>query len=108
MRGYIHTWLSDSYYNATALENYFKNIFGLTRRLIDLIASAYSGIKVAVTATNILDVVPFLFSNYNPSVEKMSGLSNNNISKVNNITKALVGYKHTKPKENGIEEILYI
>ena len=64
--------------------------------------------KVAITATNILDVVFFLFSNYNPSVEKTSGLSNNNTNKVNNITKALVGYKYTKPKENSIEEILYI
>ena len=64
--------------------------------------------KVAVTATNILDVVPFLFFNYNPSVEKTSGLFNNNIGEVNNITKALVGYKYTKLEENGIKEILYI
>ena len=71
-----------------ALENHFKNIFRLTRRLIDLIASAYLGIKVAVTATNILDTAPFLFSNYNPSIKKTSGLSNNNASKVNSITKA--------------------
>ena len=71
-----------------ALENYFKNIFRLIRRLIDLIALAYLGIKVAITATNILDVAPFLFSNYNPSTEKISGLSNNNASKVNSITKA--------------------
>ena len=69
---------------------------------------AYLGIKVAVTATNILDVVLFLFFNYNPSVEKTSGLSNNNTSKVNNITKALVGYKYTKSKENGIKKIPYI
>ena len=64
--------------------------------------------KVAVTTTNILDTAPFLFSNYNPSVKKTSSLSNNNTSKVNNITKALVGYKHTKPKKNGIKEIPYI
>ena len=64
--------------------------------------------KVAITATNILNMALFLFSNYNPSVEKTSGLSNNNISKVNNITKALVGYKHTKPEENSIEKIPYI
>ena len=64
--------------------------------------------KIAITATNILDAVPFLFSNYNPSVKKTSSLSNNNTSKVNNITKALVGYKHTKPEENGIKDIPYI
>ena len=64
--------------------------------------------KVAITATNILNIVLFLFSNYNPSVEKTSGLSNNNTSKVNNITKVLVSYKYTKPKENGIKKILYI
>ena len=64
--------------------------------------------KVAITATNILNIVLFLFSNYNPSVEKTSGLSNNNTSKVNNIIKALVGYKYTKPEENSIKEILYI
>jgi hypothetical protein len=69
---------------------------------------AYSGIKVAVTVTNILNIALFLFFNYNPSVEKISGLSNNNANKVNNITKALVGYKHTKPEENSIKEILYI
>ena len=78
----------DSQYNAAALENHFKNIFRLIRRLIDLIASAYLGIKVAVIATNILDAAPFLFFNYNPSIEKTSGLSNNNASKVNSITKA--------------------
>ena len=108
LRGYLYTWLLNSCYNATALENYFKNIFGLTRRLIDLIASAYSGMKVAVTATNILDVVLFLFSNYNPCIEKTSNLSNNNTSKVNNIIKALVGYKYTKPEKNSIKEIPYI
>ena len=43
---------------------------------------------MAIIATNILDAAPFLFSNYNPSIEKTSGLSNNNTSKVNNITKA--------------------
>ena len=63
---------------------------------------------MAVTATNILDTVPFLFSNYNPSAEKTSSLSNNNTNKVNNITKALVGYKYTKLKENSIKEIPYI
>jgi len=88
LRGYLHIWLLNGWYNAIALENYFKNIFGLIRRLIDLIALAYLGIKVAVIATNILDAAPFLFSNYNPSVEKISGLSNNNANKVNNITKA--------------------
>ena len=64
--------------------------------------------KVAVIATNILDAVPFLFSNYNPFAKKTSGLSNNNTGEVNNITKALVGYKYTKPEENSIKEILYI
>ena len=88
LRGYLCIWLLDSRYNATALENHFKNIFKLIRRLIDLIASAYLGIKVAIIAANILDAAPFLFSNYNPSTEKTSGLSNNNASKVNNITKA--------------------
>ena len=78
----------DSRYDATALENYFKNIFRPIRRLIDPIALAYLGIKVAVTATNILDAAPFLFSNYNPFTKKTSGLFNNNASKVNNITKA--------------------
>ena len=43
---------------------------------------------MAIIATNILNAAPFLFSNYNPSVKKTSGLSNNNTSKVNNITKA--------------------
>ena len=69
---------------------------------------AYLGIKIAITATNILNTVPFLFSNYNPFAEKTSDLSNNNTGKVNNIIKALVGYKHTKPEENGIKEIPYI
>ena len=88
MRGYLRIWLLDGWYDAIALENHFKIIFRVIRRLIDPIASAYLGIKVAVTATNILDAAPFLFSNYNPSVEKISGLSNNSASKVNNITKA--------------------
>ena len=88
LRGYLNTWLSDGRYNAIALENHFKNIFGLTRRLIDPIALAYLGLKVAIIATNILDAAPFLFSNYNPSVEKISSLSNNSASEVNNITKA--------------------
>jgi len=88
LRGYLYTWLLDGRYNATALENYFKNIFRPIRRLIDPIALAYLGIKMAVTATNILDMAPFLFSNYNPSIEKTSGLSNNNTGEVNNITKA--------------------
>ena len=69
---------------------------------------AYLGIKVAIIATNILDIVFLLFFNYNPSAEKTSGLSNNNTSEVNNITKALVGYKYTKFEENGIKEIPYI
>ena len=64
--------------------------------------------KVAIITTNILNTALFLFSNYNPSVEKTSSLFNNNTNKVNNITKALVGYKYTKFKENSIKEIPYI
>ena len=64
--------------------------------------------KVAIIVINILDVVLFLFFNYNPSAKKTSGLFNNNTSKINNIIKALVSYKYTKPKENSIEEIPYI
>ena len=58
------SWLADGRHDATVLEDILKEVYGTTRRLFD-VASHFSGVKVAVTATTINDARLCLFSNYN-------------------------------------------
>ena len=64
LRHVINCWLSDGCYDVVALEEALKQSFGHDSRMFDT-PGALSGTKVAVTATNISDASPFIFSNYN-------------------------------------------
>jgi hypothetical protein len=58
-------WFSDSRYDAKALEEILKEVFGTHRRLFDVSAPCVSGVKIAVTATTTDDAWLCVFSNYN-------------------------------------------
>ena len=62
----LRCWLSDGYYDVTALEATLKSYFGEDQRMFGTVPSGIRT-KIAVTATTISDAVPVLLSNYNGS-----------------------------------------
>jgi hypothetical protein len=56
---------ADGRYDAAVLEDILKEAYGTSRRLFDVSAPRFSGIRVAVTATTIDDARLCLFINYN-------------------------------------------
>ncbi|KAI9799077.1 MAG: hypothetical protein M1833_004271 [Piccolia ochrophora] len=81
LREFFYRWLSDGKYNAAALEETLKEIFGDARKMFD--STHLSGTKVAVTATTISNATPFIFSNYNGTGERVRQS----------------GYRHLRPQE---------
>ena len=65
VQSYVRCLLSDSCYKAEALEASLKENFGHYTRVFDHPSKAVSQHKIAVTATNISDASPFIFTNYN-------------------------------------------
>lgn len=66
-RNFAHfmiSYLADSQYSATGLEDALKEAFG-TKTMLEWSEPCNSGVKVAVTATTIEDSSPCIFSNYN-------------------------------------------
>jgi hypothetical protein len=62
---FIHSWISDSFYEVQPLEDALKEHYGPTQRMFDTPMSGTSFGKVAVTASTIKDGDTFIFANYN-------------------------------------------
>ena len=65
VRWFLQSWLSDGIYDVNELEAALKQHFGADSRLFNSNFMLPSGFKVGVTATNITDASPFIFTNYN-------------------------------------------
>lgn len=61
----LRSWLSDSLYDVTALENALQDHYSITRRMFDTPQGCLSSGKVAVSASEIKVGAPFIFTNYN-------------------------------------------
>ena len=70
IRRIIRCWLSDGYYDATALEATLKQQFGEHQRMFGPLSSVAT--KVAVTTTTISNALPVLLSNYNGTRSRQS------------------------------------
>ncbi|KAH1339589.1 hypothetical protein KXX33_005615 [Aspergillus fumigatus] len=60
----VKTWITDSRYDSTVLDQTLQRVFGATRCLFDWAGPAVSGVRVALTASRIKDGSLCLFSNY--------------------------------------------
>ncbi|KAL5364260.1 hypothetical protein BJX96DRAFT_178817 [Aspergillus floccosus] len=61
---WLTTWMADSRYNSTALDEALQGAFGLVRRLFDPAAPLVSGSRVALTASRVEDGALGLLANY--------------------------------------------
>lgn len=60
----LSTWMMDSRYDSDNLDRALQEAFGPTRRLFDTTAPLVSGIRVALTASQVTDGSLCLFPNY--------------------------------------------
>lgn len=65
IQSYIRCLLNDSCYKAEILESGLQESFGRFTRVFDFPPNSLSRHKFAITATNISDASPFIFTNYN-------------------------------------------
>lgn len=61
---FLSTWMMDSRYDSDNLDRALQEAFGPTRRLFDTTAPLVSGIRVALTASQVTDGSLCLFPNY--------------------------------------------
>lgn len=104
----VQCWLSDGVYDVSALEEALSSHFGRSARLFDYVPMRPSGPKVAVTATNITDASPFVFSNYNgiEPLQRDCGKSRAPIPLGATLTN-LVGYRHVRPDDVNDEPFVW-
>ena len=60
----LSTWMADSRYDSGALDRALQEAFGPTRRLFDTTIPLVSGIRIALTASQVDDGSLCLFTNY--------------------------------------------
>lgn len=61
---FLSTWMMDSRYDSDTLDKALQEAFGPSRRLFDTAAPRVSGIRVALTASQVTDGSLCLFPNY--------------------------------------------
>ena len=69
-RRIIRCWLSDGYYDASALEATLKQQFSEHQRMFGSLSSVAT--KVAVTTTTVSNALPVLLSDYNGTRSRQS------------------------------------
>ncbi|BAE66149.1 unnamed protein product [Aspergillus oryzae RIB40] len=62
--GWVTAWMADSRYDSAVLDRTVQDGFGRDRRLFDTTKPLVSGIRVALTASQVEDGSLCLFSNY--------------------------------------------
>ncbi|SMY30092.1 unnamed protein product [Zymoseptoria tritici ST99CH_1A5] len=91
IQSYIRCLLNDSCYKAEILESGLQESFGRFTRVFDFPPNSLSRHKFAITATNISDASPFIFTNYNGRGDRDRDC----------------GYRHFRPADVSSEPLLW-